>query len=241
MKKGKYILFIFLFFLFLVTADGHRLPLFRFRRPPEIAGRLLPRNRPGRAVPGALRPGLPDGFLLGGRTLSVHDVWESLRKAKVDDRIRCVLLRLGYLECDWAKISEIRDAVLDFRESGKRSTPTSRRLPNSTRNITWRPPATGSSSIRSAGWASTASAAGCLFQRGAGQAGDRSPVRARRGIQDRLQHVHGERVSPMPTAVMMEAIEHDIFAEYVRAVAEPEKTEDDSGRLIDTALFQGSR
>lgn len=54
----------------------------------------------------------------GGPT--VRSVTDSLRKAKVDDRISGVILkpRIG-LRPVWGKLQEIRDAVIDYRESGK--------------------------------------------------------------------------------------------------------------------------
>src|SRR6266704_7109230 len=43
-----------------------------------------------------------------------------LRKAKVDSRIRAVLLRpTGFASPFWGKVQEIRDAVVDFKKSGK--------------------------------------------------------------------------------------------------------------------------
>ena len=45
---------------------------------------------------------------------------ENLRKAKVDSRVRAVLLKpTGFESPFWAKVQEIRDAVIDFRKSGK--------------------------------------------------------------------------------------------------------------------------
>ncbi len=54
----------------------------------------------------------------GGPT--VRSVTDSLRKAKVDDRISGVILkpRIGPRPV-WGKLQEIRDAVVDYRESGK--------------------------------------------------------------------------------------------------------------------------
>ena len=54
----------------------------------------------------------------GGPT--VRSVADSLRKAKVDDRISGVILkpRIGPRPV-WGKLQEIRDAVVDYRESGK--------------------------------------------------------------------------------------------------------------------------
>ncbi|GAF70401.1 unnamed protein product, partial [marine sediment metagenome] len=53
-------------------------------------------------------------------SLSMYDIWFTIKKAKVDSRIKGILLRLGLLQCDWAKINELRDMVLDFQKSGKK-------------------------------------------------------------------------------------------------------------------------
>jgi protease IV len=60
------------------------------------------------------------GYLRGVRTPTVRSVVDNLRKAKVDSRIRAVLLKpTGFQSPFWGKVQEIRDAVLDFRKSGK--------------------------------------------------------------------------------------------------------------------------
>ena len=56
--------------------------------------------------------------LLGGGT-TVQSVVDSLRKAKVDSRIRGVILMPIGAQSLWGKVQEIRAAVLDYRESGK--------------------------------------------------------------------------------------------------------------------------
>ena len=50
---------------------------------------------------------------------TVRSIVDSLRKAKVDSRISGVILAPSGPQALWGKIQEIRDAVLDFRESGK--------------------------------------------------------------------------------------------------------------------------
>src|SRR5687767_7501246 len=42
-----------------------------------------------------------------------------LRKAKVDDRIQAVLLDISFPRIGWGKADELRDAIKDFRGSGK--------------------------------------------------------------------------------------------------------------------------
>jgi protease IV len=60
------------------------------------------------------------GYLRGVRTPTVRSVVDNLRKAKVDARVRSVLLKpTGFESPFWAKVQEIRDAVIDFRKSGK--------------------------------------------------------------------------------------------------------------------------
>ena len=76
-----------------------------------------------------LRPGgempetVPDdvvGQLIGKTDTTVRSFVESLRLAKRDPRITGVLLMPSSFESPyWAKVQELRDAVLDFRTSGK--------------------------------------------------------------------------------------------------------------------------
>src|SRR5262249_36257045 len=60
------------------------------------------------------------GYLRGTKMPTVRAVVDNLRKAKVDSRVRAVLLKpTGFEAPFWAKVQEIRDAVLDFKKSGK--------------------------------------------------------------------------------------------------------------------------
>src|SRR5438067_4932630 len=55
----------------------------------------------------------------GAQTNSLSSLLLQLRKAKADKRVGAVLLDIGMIEAGWAKAEEIRDAVADFRKSGK--------------------------------------------------------------------------------------------------------------------------
>jgi protease IV len=55
----------------------------------------------------------------GAEPNSLSNLLLQLRKAKADKRVGAVLLDVGMLEAGWAKSEEIRDAVADFRKSGK--------------------------------------------------------------------------------------------------------------------------
>ena len=60
------------------------------------------------------------GQLLGRETATVSAFVENLRKAKRDSRITSVLLAPTQLELPyWGKLQEMRDAIIDFRQSGK--------------------------------------------------------------------------------------------------------------------------
>ena len=60
------------------------------------------------------------GYLRGVRTPTVRSLVDNLRKAKADSRIGAVLLKpTGFDSPFWGKVQEIRDAILDFKKSGK--------------------------------------------------------------------------------------------------------------------------
>ena len=59
-------------------------------------------------------------YLSDARTPTVRGFIDNLRKAKNDNRVRAVLLKpTTFSSPYWGKIQEIRDALVDFKESGK--------------------------------------------------------------------------------------------------------------------------
>ena len=95
-------------FLFVVATRG-----------PSVPDRATLVLRPG----GQLLDTTPDdivGQLVGREVTTLRGLIESLRKAKRDTRIVAVLLRPSTLEQPlWGKVQELRDAITDFRQSGK--------------------------------------------------------------------------------------------------------------------------
>lgn len=59
-------------------------------------------------------------YVSGSDAHTVRGYVETLRKAAKDDRISAVLLRpRGFSSPFWAKVQELRDAIIEFRRSGK--------------------------------------------------------------------------------------------------------------------------
>ena len=58
-------------------------------------------------------------FFQGPRRLGLFEIQESLRKAKDDDKILGVYLKIGHLKTGWASAEAIHRALLDFKASGK--------------------------------------------------------------------------------------------------------------------------
>jgi protease-4 len=59
-------------------------------------------------------------YFSDARTPTVRGIVENLRKAKVDTRVTAVLLKpTGFASPFWGKVQELRDALLDFKTSGK--------------------------------------------------------------------------------------------------------------------------
>ena len=103
---------VLIFFLIGVVAAF----LLMTRGPTVQAGSLLWLRVPDNLVERA-----PDDLLgqLVGRRETVGAVVETLRKAKVDARVEAVVLIPAMQPGLWGKVQEIRDAVLDFKTSGK--------------------------------------------------------------------------------------------------------------------------
>ncbi|MEA2204614.1 MAG: protease [Blastocatellia bacterium] len=73
-------------------------------------------------VAGSMPDYLPDDplrRLLGNDDQSLTSLMNQFKKAKVDKRIRAILLEVDMSDAGWGKAEEIRSAIADFRTSGK--------------------------------------------------------------------------------------------------------------------------
>ena len=50
---------------------------------------------------------------------TVRSLTDTLRKAKVDRRVQSVVIRPTSTAALWGKVQEVRDAILDYKTSGK--------------------------------------------------------------------------------------------------------------------------
>ena len=120
LRRGVALLFSLVGIATLLSLAGVVLFLYIFSpRGPIVPDRAWLVVRPG----GELLEVVPDdviGQVLGREGSTVRSLVESLWKAKRDPRVAGVLLLPSALELPyWAKVQELRDAILDFRESGK--------------------------------------------------------------------------------------------------------------------------
>ncbi len=241
MRKGKYILLIFVFFAVLVAATLLAFLYSEFGRPPEVkAGSYLDIDLGG-PFPEFSSPDLLTAYFFG-RPISVRDIWDSLRKAAADNRIRSILIRLGPLECDWAKVSEVRDAIREFRASGKKVLAYIEEAPEFDKEY-YLATACDKIILHPLGWLGINGIGGWTpFIKGGLD---------KLGIEAQFEHVEEfktaynvftEKGFTEAHRVMLEAIYQDIFSEYVHAVGEArKKSEAEVKDLVDRGLYQGEQ
>jgi len=121
MRKGTYVLIILMVFFILLSLTVASFFYFQFSKAPAVKSQSFLELRLLGEIQEKAGPDIMSLLYLRPEALSMYDIWTNLRKAKVDSRITAVVLRMGNLVCDWAKVNEIRDLVLDFRASGKKA------------------------------------------------------------------------------------------------------------------------
>jgi protease-4 len=118
-RRGIAVIFTLLGVAFVVSIAGFVLLYLLVAREPSVASNSMLVLRVGGTL-AEIAPSDVFGYLRGVRTPTVRSIVENLRKARVDSRVSAVLLKpTGFESPFWAKVQEIRDAVLEFRKSGK--------------------------------------------------------------------------------------------------------------------------
>jgi protease IV len=119
MKRGFRLVFGLIALAMIVSVAALVLLYVVVSREPSVPQRSALVLRPS----GELHEVLPDdvfGQFMRTDVTTVRGFVESLRKATRDPRIATVILMPGSLELPfWAKVQELRDAVVEFRKSGK--------------------------------------------------------------------------------------------------------------------------
>ena len=119
LRRGVVFVLSFIALAVIVSVTGIVFVYLLVSRGPSMEDDSTLVLRPG----GELQETVPDdvvGQLIGRNVTTVRSFVESLRLAKRDPRITGVLLVPSSFESPfWAKVQELRDAVLDFRKSGK--------------------------------------------------------------------------------------------------------------------------
>jgi protease-4 len=118
-RRGLSILFTLLGLAFFISIAGFTAMYLLFGREPAVPSNATLVLKVGGTL-SELAPADVVGYLRGSRTPTVRSIVDNLRKAKVDPRVKAVLLKpTGFESPFWAKVQEVRDAVIDFKKSGK--------------------------------------------------------------------------------------------------------------------------
>ena len=118
-RRGFAILFALLGFAVFISLVGFALMYVLVGREPAVPPNATLVLKVGGNL-SELTPADVVGYLRGSKSPTVRSVVDNLRKAKVDSRVKAVLLKpTGFDSPFWGKVQEVRDAVLDFKKSGK--------------------------------------------------------------------------------------------------------------------------
>jgi len=118
-RRGIAVLFTVLGVAVFLSMAGFALLYLVFGREPPVSSNSTLVLRVGGNLT-EIAPNDVVTYVRGVRAPTVRSVVDNLRKAKVDPRVRAVMLKpTGFESPFWGKVQEIRDAVIDFRKSGK--------------------------------------------------------------------------------------------------------------------------
>ena len=118
-RRGLAIIFALLGVALIVSLAGF-FALYRLMsREPTVPSNALLSMRLGGEL-SEMAPSSVVSYFSESRTPTLRGMVDNLRKAKVDQRVRAVLVKpTGFSSPFWGKVQEVRDAMLDFKKSGK--------------------------------------------------------------------------------------------------------------------------
>ncbi|MEP7364093.1 MAG: signal peptide peptidase SppA [Acidobacteriota bacterium] len=101
-----------------VIIAGFAMARFGERKPDISGGSTLMLKVQGPVLE-VSQPEIPLPFFETRSPVTVIDLWDLLRKAAVDKRVVAIAFEPAGVDAGWAKLDEIRQALLRFRKSGK--------------------------------------------------------------------------------------------------------------------------
>jgi len=120
-RRGVGLVLTILLLAVLISVSGMVLLVLMVGREPTVSANSVLVLR----IEGDLADGASDSLFdpfMAARQPSLRSLIDNLRKAKSDKRITSVLVRPGNLTTAyWGKLQEVRDAIVDFRGSGKKA------------------------------------------------------------------------------------------------------------------------
>jgi protease-4 len=243
MKKGTYVLIIFLFFFLLAVAGFLFFLVGEFGRTSvDVPAHAYLEVGLSGSVEEIAPSDLLSAILLRAKPLTIYDLWMNLRKAAADSRVQAVLLRLDLLQCDWAKATEMRDAVLQFRRSGKKAYAYIEEAPDFDMEY-YIATACDKIVLHPLGWLGVNGIGGYVpfFKNALDKLGVRAEFEHVEEYKTAYNTFTEKGFTPAHREEM-ESLYADIFAQYVKTVAKARgKTEDEVRALIDRGFFQGEQ
>ena len=207
-----------------------------FGRSPRVTSSSALLLRPAGALPELRSDDVFEQFVDRGAD-SLRALVGALRRAKTDPRITSVLLMPGSLDSPyWARVQELRDAVVDFRESGK---PVTAFLEyGGDREYYLASAADKIYLLPTSGLDLTGIAAYEVFLRGTFDKLGAYPDFIHIGDYKTATNQYTEKSMTPEHREMSESLNRDMFAQLVRGIAEGrKKSEADVRALIDAGPF----
>lgn len=242
MKRGTYVLIIFLIFFFLIIIALGSFVFLEFGRPPSIKSHSYLEISLSGDIQEKTSPDFLMSFFGVGSSLSMHDIWFNFQKAKVDRRIQAIVLRMGYMQCGWAKVNEIRNLVLDFRKTGKKVYATFEESIDADKEY-YLATACDRIILHPSGMMLVNGIGGSIpfFKRGLDKLGVEYEVEHMEKYKTAMNEFTEEGFTESHKE-MMESLYGDIFSHYVQKIAEARgKSEEEIRTLIDRGLYQGPK
>ena len=116
-RRGVWLVIVLILAAVMVSAAGLFFAFLVVGRAPQVSGNSTLVLKIGGDLEEIEPGGVIGQFFEAPPT--VRSLVEALRKAKVDRRVTSVVIRPVGTAALWAKVQEVRDAILDFRTSGK--------------------------------------------------------------------------------------------------------------------------